>query len=229
MSWRQWGGFMRAFVLLYAAFLLIGVFWTKIGTRTEHYESGTIEEIEEHIKLGKPAMIYFSKEKVKLESIDQNQYEKLKEYKRSCTDRSIYREYNDKNEFRDRLYEHLQITINEHEDFTQEEIWDKITITTPKETSKEILSEEAKELLLEAAKDRNGYILHLKYMGGESIQTHGKQFVETDDPREIAKWESALDVLEANDLIRAQGYKRESFKITDKGYKLADLLSNNEN
>jgi general L-amino acid transport system permease protein len=31
VSWRQWGGFMRAFVLLYAAFLLIGVFWSPQG------------------------------------------------------------------------------------------------------------------------------------------------------------------------------------------------------
>jgi general L-amino acid transport system permease protein len=31
VSWRQWGGTMRAFVLLYAAFLFIGVFWSPKG------------------------------------------------------------------------------------------------------------------------------------------------------------------------------------------------------
>ena len=40
--------------------LLIGVFWTRLGTPTGKSESGTVEEIEEHIKAGKPAMIYFS-------------------------------------------------------------------------------------------------------------------------------------------------------------------------
>jgi len=34
--------------------LLIGVFWTLFGTPTEEYDSGTEEEIEEHIKTGKP-------------------------------------------------------------------------------------------------------------------------------------------------------------------------------
>ena len=40
--------------------LLVGVFWTRIGTPTEEYFSGTVEEIEEHLKSGKPAMLYFS-------------------------------------------------------------------------------------------------------------------------------------------------------------------------
>ncbi len=41
--------------------LLVGVFWTRIGTATEHHLSGTVEEIEGHISAGKPAMLYFSR------------------------------------------------------------------------------------------------------------------------------------------------------------------------
>src|SRR6185295_10136580 len=40
--------------------LLVGVFWTRLGTATGEYPSGTVEEIEEHIASEKPAMLYFS-------------------------------------------------------------------------------------------------------------------------------------------------------------------------
>ncbi len=46
--------------ILHGCDLLIGVFWTRIGTATGNFASGTVEEIEEHVKTGKPAMLYFS-------------------------------------------------------------------------------------------------------------------------------------------------------------------------
>lgn len=54
--------------------LLIGVFWTRLGTPTGKAESGTVEEIREHINAGKPAMIYFSSKPVAPQSIDVAQY-----------------------------------------------------------------------------------------------------------------------------------------------------------
>ena len=44
--------------------LLVGVFWTRIGTATDEYASGTVEEIERHIDTGKPTMLYFSSQPV---------------------------------------------------------------------------------------------------------------------------------------------------------------------
>ncbi|MHB8154017.1 MAG: DUF4062 domain-containing protein [Bacillati bacterium] len=61
--------------------LLVGVFWTRIGTETGDFASGTVEEIEKHIKTGKPAMLYFSNQPVVPDSVDANQYSKLKEFK----------------------------------------------------------------------------------------------------------------------------------------------------
>src|SRR4051794_33094357 len=46
--------------LLKNADLLVAMFWTRIGSPTGVAKSGTVEEIEEHLKAGKPAMIYFS-------------------------------------------------------------------------------------------------------------------------------------------------------------------------
>ncbi|MDE3088728.1 MAG: DUF4062 domain-containing protein, partial [Chloroflexota bacterium] len=64
--------------------LLVGVFWTRIGTPTGKYPSGTVEEIEEHIKAGKQVMLYFSDAPVRPDSVDNDQYTELKKFKDSC-------------------------------------------------------------------------------------------------------------------------------------------------
>ncbi|HKQ36500.1 MAG TPA: DUF4062 domain-containing protein, partial [Verrucomicrobiae bacterium] len=73
--------------------LLVGVFWTRIGTSTGEYASGTVEEIEEHLKAGKPAMLYFSSAPVVLDSVDPEQYKQLQAFKGSCRDRGLYWPY----------------------------------------------------------------------------------------------------------------------------------------
>src|ERR1700676_2960313 len=40
--------------------ILVAIFWYRLGTATGVAESGTIEEIERHLKENRPAMIYFS-------------------------------------------------------------------------------------------------------------------------------------------------------------------------
>ena len=50
--------------------LLVGVFKETIGTPTDKYVSGTVEEIEKHIEIGKPAMLYFSTKEVDSENVN---------------------------------------------------------------------------------------------------------------------------------------------------------------
>ena len=45
--------------LVAQADLLVGMFWTKIGTSTGVAVSGTAEEIDKIVAAGKPAMLYF--------------------------------------------------------------------------------------------------------------------------------------------------------------------------
>ena len=40
--------------------LLIGVFWTRVGTPTGDYISGSVEEITKHINADKPVLLFFS-------------------------------------------------------------------------------------------------------------------------------------------------------------------------
>src|SRR5688572_30782114 len=57
--------------------VLVGIFWTRIGTATGAAVSGTVEEINEHVAAGRPAMIYFSTAPVRMESVDAVQWAAL--------------------------------------------------------------------------------------------------------------------------------------------------------
>ncbi len=83
--------------------LLIAVFWTRLGTPTGKHASGTVEEIEEHLKAGKPAMLYFSSAPVLVESVDQKQYNALQKFKEQCRQRGLIEEFVEPVEFRRRL------------------------------------------------------------------------------------------------------------------------------
>lgn len=81
-----------------ASDILIGVFWTRIGTPTENYESGSVEEIEKHIGRQKPAMLYFLRKKVPLDLLNNDesklQLKKLEAFKRKWSRNGIYKDIN---------------------------------------------------------------------------------------------------------------------------------------
>lgn len=61
--------------------ILIGMFWTKLGTSTGIAESGTAEEIDEFVAAGEPAMLYFSSRPISPDKIDLKQQNKLRKFK----------------------------------------------------------------------------------------------------------------------------------------------------
>jgi hypothetical protein len=60
--------------------MVIGVFWTRLGSPTGASESGTTEEIDWFIRNGKPAMLYFSSRPIEPSKIDIKQYSALKDF-----------------------------------------------------------------------------------------------------------------------------------------------------
>lgn len=80
--------------------LLIGVFWTRIGTATDGYASGTVEEFERHIESGKPAMLYFSSQPVALDMVDLDQVASVKKFKAGCQKRGVYESYDSHADFK---------------------------------------------------------------------------------------------------------------------------------
>jgi hypothetical protein len=202
------------------------VFWTRIGTPTERHLSGTVEEIEEHIAAGKPAMLYFSSQPVALDTVEVDQIQRLKKFKISCQSRGLYESYDSHSDFKDKFYRHLQLKVNEHSLFQLgDEDSQNSSALAGSRTQLPQLSPEARVLLKEASQDSGGTIIHVRYSDGAAIQTNGKNLVPSNERREVAKWESALEQLSASGLVVARGLKGEIFEITNLGYQIADMIA----
>ncbi len=204
--------------------LLLAVFWTKLGTPTGKAASGTVEEIEEHIKAKKPAMIYFSKIPVLLESVDPKQYKAVMEFKKEMGKRGLYAEYESTEDFREKLSRQLGHTVLRS--FAPKkngngQNGDDLTIVAPTLPD---LSEPASQLLVEAAQDKAGGVLRVLSSGGLTIQTNERNLVESQDSRNQARWEGALKELRNLGLLEDRGHKGTLFSVTDEGYRVADLL-----
>lgn len=200
--------------------LLLAVFWTRLGSPTGAAASGTVEEIEEHIAAGKPALIYFSSAPVRPDSVDNNQYTALLEFKESCRKRGLVEDYENLEEFRSLFARHLAQTIIRN--FANDAV-DEIDLKLPISRGP-VISEAAQELLIEAVQDPQGVIMRLGTMGGDLVQTHGRSFVEHGKPRSEARWRGAVDELHQSGLVEDRGGKGEVFFVTDAGYQAADLL-----
>lgn len=87
--------------------LLVAVFWTRLGTPTGDFASGSVEEIERFISAKKPVLVYFSSQPVVPESIDTEQYQKLIEYKTLVKEKALYAEYGSIWDFREQLSRHI--------------------------------------------------------------------------------------------------------------------------
>jgi hypothetical protein len=93
--------------------ILIGSFWTRLGSPTGVEISGTVEEIKWFLAQKKPVMLYYSKKTVDIDAVDLDQYSKLKEFKASIRNKGIQENYNDIQELREKLSRHLTIVLRE--------------------------------------------------------------------------------------------------------------------
>ena len=93
--------------------VLIGMFWAKLGTNTGVAESGTVEEIDNFVAAGKPAMLYFSDRPVVPGSIDLEQQKKLRQFKEATYKRALVAHFSDEHQLRKLLIEHLTRLVRE--------------------------------------------------------------------------------------------------------------------
>ncbi len=207
--------------ILRDADLLVGVFWTRIGTPTSRYPSGSVEEIEEHIKLGKPAMLYFSEQPISPKHIDDKQRVDLMKFKESCKPRGLCESYETLEEFQAKFRRQLALKVN-HEPYFQQKATPNIVPTNSNKNTTRKLTDEALTLLKEAVFDQEGKICYFRLFRAIRIVTNGKEFVVPHNARNGALWESAMKELEQFGFIEALGHERQFFKVTRKGYELVD-------
>jgi hypothetical protein len=201
--------------------LLVAVFWTRIGTPTGTSRSGTVEEIREHVAAGKPAMVYFSKTPVDPDSVDANQYQAVKEFREECKKNGLIATYDGLQDFSETFFRHLAQTVRDR--FTSNSGSDDdgasvLPVSHP-ETS------EAAKTMLAAASDGGGQILRLRMLSGTVITAGGRQLTTTGEPREVARWEAALQELVERGFVEPLGYKDGVLTITHAGYAYRDTFS----
>jgi hypothetical protein len=208
-------------VLKYAD-ILIGIFWTRIGSPTGLASSGTVEEIQRHVDCGKLAMLYFSDKPIPPASIDSNQYKELMKLKAEFQNRGIINHFKTTDDFKNNFSKQLTLLLNSDE---FEQSFNRQSLTFKNNDIIENLPDTAIKMLIECSKDKMGQILKISFIGGIVYQTNGVKLNIDYTPRTLAKWDFGLETLLKLGLVQAVGAEGQIFKITEKGYvKVESLL-----
>ncbi|MGA7730977.1 MAG: methyltransferase domain-containing protein [Chloroflexia bacterium] len=94
--------------------MLLGMFWTRLGTPTGQDLSGTVEEINVFRRAKKPIMLYFSEEAIPPDRIDSGQYQSLQAFKADCRRDGLYVSFSSLDDFDTRFSHHLDLKAYEY-------------------------------------------------------------------------------------------------------------------
>jgi len=228
--------------------LLVGIFWTRLGTPTRKEASGTVQEIRKHVAAGKPAMVYFNKAALP-QPIDVEQYSKLQDFMQWCRSEGLIAEFKDEHEFK-RLFarqlqqellcnKHLQKTISETKPQPKPEpepsalralplvtnVQRYLEAQTPNARASK-LSTLSKEILLAIAEQPSGQMMVVGTgtRVGLDVVVGQRQFLTEDSThRDVMICKEAIRELTEANYIRRLG-RGEIYEITTGGYAMADFL-----
>ena len=92
--------------------ILVGVFWTRLGSPTGVAVSGTAEEISLFVEAKKPALVYFSSMLINPTGFDVEQFQKLLAFKSALQNQGLQGSFGDLEELRANLHADLTRTLN---------------------------------------------------------------------------------------------------------------------
>ncbi|MGH8647566.1 MAG: OST-HTH/LOTUS domain-containing protein, partial [Gammaproteobacteria bacterium] len=92
--------------------LLVGIFWTRIGTQTGVSVSGTAEEIEQFVLQNNPVMLYFSQTAVDPEKIDIDQFKVLRAFRDKMRLKGLTESYSGIPDFRQKFARQLSFNVD---------------------------------------------------------------------------------------------------------------------
>jgi hypothetical protein len=93
--------------------MLIGMFWTTIGTNTGATESRTVEEINHFVAAGKPALLYFSNRPIGPDQIDLVQRARLHDFKEEILSKALVAHFSTPEELREQILRNLTDQVRE--------------------------------------------------------------------------------------------------------------------
>lgn len=86
------------------------------------------------------------------------------------------------------------------------------------------LSEEALQMLQAAYDTLDGTIIKTSDLSGEYIQVRDKDFITSQNRREIVRWTNGLDELVKRGFVEVKGDKGEIFTVSKNGYDYVEQL-----
>lgn len=206
--------------------ILIGIFWTKLGTPTGVAQSGTAEEIQKHHAAGKPVLLYFSDVPIVAGNLDQDQFNALQDFKKWAYGEGLVQAFSTKEQFRDDFRRHLQLCLQHNPYITGLIDVDLVDVFNAAITVPAALSADAIHLLVMAAAPtaKNNMILLMRHLGGTGISAGGEAIVGQANQREAARWQAAVDELRDDGFVTDLNGKGQIFELTHKGFLEADRL-----
>lgn len=93
--------------------LAVAVFWYRLGTPTEQFASGSIEEIEKLRESGKRVLIYFSSQPIPQGALDTDQFQRLQEVKNEYQQQGLLGSFSDTENLKQQFILHLTKVITE--------------------------------------------------------------------------------------------------------------------
>ncbi len=89
----------------------IAIFWTRIGTDTGVAPGGAVEEVQRLMSDDKQVMFYFSNVPYRTKDVDLEQVAAIERFKKSLQSNALYREYDERHEFKDKLVHQLDLNL----------------------------------------------------------------------------------------------------------------------
>lgn len=92
--------------------LVIGIFWSRIGTETENHPGGAVEEVKHFYDEDSRAIVGFSEREVPRADIDYDQMQQVDEFKEECQGKGLVFTYESVEEFKHVLAQRLATTMS---------------------------------------------------------------------------------------------------------------------
>lgn len=111
-SYAQSGGKPQALLneqLVNKCDAAVAIMWTKFGSPTDDYGSGTEEEIEIMLQSGKQVFMYFSDKPFPPSKMNEDGYKQVQAFREKYKDRGIYFTYSSDEEFKKLFFAHLSM------------------------------------------------------------------------------------------------------------------------
>lgn len=111
-SYAQSGGKPQALLneqLVKKCDAAVAIFWTRFGSPTDEYGSGTEEEIEVMLQSGKQVFMYFSDKPIPPSQVNDEDYRRVQAFREKYKDRGLYSTYSTDEEFRKLFFAQLSM------------------------------------------------------------------------------------------------------------------------